>query len=268
MSDIFFVIGCPRSGTTAYAKILDTATNARVFVEQDPKLRIESRKYLDGTLHFTVEEVLLTKKFEIQENLKKNLKYGDKNPCYLPFIDKMNDVWDCKIVFLLRDGREVVRSLMNWHERTSSIYAMREDGEEFGPVNPEDDPWDYSRLRPKPEDPLSFQWKELSRFQKCCWYWANFNRIGMANLSRMDENKQIAVNVSRDVSSMSDLFKFLDLKGFNSQVVSEMLGARINSMQDRSGREGAFPHWKEWTVPQTQEFEKLAGPMMKQLGYW
>jgi hypothetical protein len=42
MSDVFFITGFIRSGTTAFAKILNTYSNAEVFIEQPPKLLIEN----------------------------------------------------------------------------------------------------------------------------------------------------------------------------------------------------------------------------------
>jgi hypothetical protein len=270
MSDIFFVIGCPRSGTTSYARVLGTATNAKMFTEQAPKLQAESRDLLQGKLAGPADVLFKAKDAAIKETLATGMKYGDKSPCYMPFIPHLAELWDCRILYLIRDGRDVVRSLMDWHTlRKPHVFALPEDQDAPEPGADPNDLWDYSRLRPNPGDPLHGKWKSLSRFQKCAWYWANFNAVALDLLGQIPKDRWMLVDVSRTgADTTRKVFDFLGLEGFDAGRIDEMLNARINSLQEKIGKADNFPRWQNWTAEQTAAFEEFAGDMMRKLGYW
>ena len=270
MSDVFFLIGAPRSGTTALARILGLASNAEVFIEQSPKLRFESRALLKSELPNSKDLLFQKKNSYIVKTLRKGKKYGDKNPCYLPFINGLFKNWDSKVLFLIRDGRDVLRSLMNWHHLYKpNIFSMKEDSDFSDLVLPEDDLWDYSRLRPNPGDKIFPFWKSMSRFQKIAWYWSNFNSFAIGLLSEIESSRWLIVNVSDiSVERIREIYDFLGLKGFAPEIIKNMLNARINSLYDKVKKEDIYPNWANWPVQQINEFEKLAGEMMIRLGYF
>ena len=270
MSNVFFIIGFVRSGTTAIARILDTASNTKVHIEQSPKLLIESRNLLKGTLADPSETLWSAKRLPINQILSQGYKYGDKNISYMPFIPYLIDLWDCKIVFVVRDGRDAVRSLIDWHAlRAHNIFVMNEDHPNASIINPEEDPWDYSRLRPNDGDPLFDEWKSLSRFQKCAWYWENFNSIALDKLSKINPAKWMMVDVTKsNVETIKTVFEFLNLASFDPETVELLLKSRINSVKDRVGKPDQYPRWQDWEPQKKQEFKKLAGKMMCRLGYW
>lgn len=269
MSDTIFIIGCPRSGTTAYTRLLDFAPNADVHIELPPRLRIESRDLFKGKLHEPELVLRNAKQSSIIESQSNKKIFGDKNPCYLPFIPYLNNVWDCKIVFLVRDGRDVVRSLLDWHKfKSKNVFAMHEDDPESIVVEPAADPWDYSRLRPNPGEEHYNNWSKLSRFQKCAWYWSEFNSLGMDYLSKIDNSRWKCVDVTHaGVDDVRELYEFLNLRGFDEESISKNLTARINSLQERTGQKGDAPHWSNWTDDQMAEFELYAGAIMTKLNY-
>lgn len=111
---------------------------------------IEYRQLIEGKLAEPVSTLWNAKYLPINQVISKGFKYGDKNMAYMPFIPYLVTLWDCKIVFLVRDGRDSVRSIMDWHDfRVHNIYTMLEDGEDTN-ILPKDEPWGYSYLRPFP----------------------------------------------------------------------------------------------------------------------
>ena len=274
MADIFFIIGCARSGTTALVKMLNTSQNATVFVEQQPNLCIEARNLYRGILRDPRQVIGEAKLEPIQKVLSSGLKYGDKNPNYLPFVPYIAELWDCKFLFPVRDGREVVRSLMDWHDfynqkfSHSGVFAMKEDDPNSPTDSPEQDWWDYSRLRPNPGNPYFEEWQRLSRFEKCAWYWANFNKKALELFSQLDNQRWLLVDMkSLDRFKMKDVFDFLGLDGFNANRIGEMINARINSLQERAGLPDKFPSWTDWTQEQRDAFDRIAGEMMESVVY-
>ncbi len=274
MADIFFIIGCARSGTTALVKMLNTSQNATVSVEQKPNLCIEARDLYRGILSDPKQVIGEAKSVPIQNVLSSGLKYGDKNPNYLPFIPYIAELWDCKFLFPIRDGREVVRSLMDWHDfysqkfSHSGVFAMKEDDPNSPVDSPEQDWWDYSRLRPNLNDPYFEEWQRLSRFEKCAWYWANFNKKALELFSELDDRRWLQVEMkSLDRFKMKQIFDFLGLDGFNANQIEDMINARINSLQERAGLPDKFPCWTDWTQEQRNAFDRIAGDTMESVVY-
>ena len=267
--DAFFIIGCGRSATTAFAKVLATATNGEVFTEQAPKLLVESRDLIKGTLPEPATFLFQSKSTAIQEAKSRGKVYGDKNPAYLPFIPYALRIWRSKIIFLTRDGRDVVRSSMNWVEYyKANGFAMREDDPSSSRAKPEDDFWDYSRLRPNLGEKYHEEWAGLSRFEKYCWHWANFNSYGLRLLEQENRDNWMLLDVSSTTSRrFQDVFAFLGLEGFDGGRIDAMLESKINSAVEKTGQGLKYPGWNSWTDDQRSIFHRHAGAMMRRLGY-
>lgn len=266
---IFFIIGCARSGTHAMAKILDTCTNAQVFIEQPPKLCVEARDLMKGTLEEPPRVLQAAKGDPIRHVLDQGLIYGDKNPNYLPFIPILEDLWQPRYLFVTREGRDVVRSLMDWHELgRGNIYGMAEDEKGSTILTHEQDWWDYSRIRPNPGDELYDRWQTLNRFEKCSWYWAQFNNMALKAMEDLDPAHWLKADMSAATAgTIEEVFDFLQLEGYQADTVDGMLHRRINSAKDRYGSENLFPSQGEWGIELKTEFDRWAGATMERLGY-
>jgi hypothetical protein len=269
-SNTFFIIGCARSGTTAVTKILNSSNNSKIYVEQEPNLCIESRNLYKGVLDSPVEIIKNAKEQQIKTENEKGLIFGDKNPNYLPFIPYMEKLWQPKYVFVVRDGRDVVRSLMDWNKVCKgNIYGMKEDDESSNINSPEQDWWDYSRLRPNPGDAYFKGWRGLTRFEKCCWYWNEFNAQSLKYCLSIDNNRWRIINLNKVSSGdFEKLFEFLRLNGFNSKEINTMLSSRINTSKDRGKVISEFPSWTSWSDKQMEIFHKHTKQLMRIFGYF
>ena len=113
------------------------------------------------------------------------------------------------------------------------------------------------------------RWKNLSRFQKCAWYWATFNAMALDMLSKIDHAKWMTVDVSHvKDQTIKSIFDFLELEGLNPDIVQKMLLSRINSIPDRTQREDKFPGWSAWSLEQHRMFDEFASTMMVRLHYY
>lgn len=269
MNRTFFLIGFPRSATTALARILDTATNAEVFVEQAPRLRRASIDLLHGRVPDPKRVLREAKSAAIKQTLGRGMLYGDKNPCLLPFVRPLLELWDCRFLYITRDGRDCVTSLINWHRhKAHNIFSSPPDTEPGGVFGPEPDLWDYSRMRPRPGDPLAERWHELDRFEKCAWYWNAFNEEALRRFGELPPERWMRLDASgMDAQALEGVFSFLGLEGFDGEKIDTMLNRRINSVEDRTGNTGDFPGYAGWTEEQTRRFWHRARPMMRRLGY-
>ncbi len=269
MSNVFFIVGFVRSGSTALARIMDTASNAHVSIEREPKLLIESRDAYDGKPMDKIAILRAAHQQAIDEARGEGILFGDKNASYLSFIHELVALWNARIVFFYRDGRDAVRSLMDWHKfKAGNIYIREEDGIQGLTVTPEEDPWSYAYLRPRPEEELYHEWKTLPLFEKCAWYWNEYNRIAVSQLQGLPKENVHSIDLSSaTVAHMRAVFEFAGLKGFDPAVVENMLGSRINSLRERTGRDNEFPVWQDWDDAHMQAYMHHARPMMEYFGY-
>ena len=257
-----------RSGTTSLTKILDTSSNAKIFVEQESKLCIESRDYYEGRIKSPKDILKKLKSENIKKVIDKGYIYGDKNPNYLPFISILAGLWNPKFVFVLRNGKDVAKSAMNWHEiRKGNIFGRREDDKKSEIIKPEDDWWDYSRIRPLKGEQYYENWVNMKRFEKIAWHWAKCNELILEALKRLHRERVHIVKID-DTSEIDikKLFKFLCLEGYKREKVKNMLNSKINTSEVNILK-NSFPKWNDWDDNYMKSFNKYAGKMMEKLGY-
>jgi len=172
----FFVLSCARSGSTSLARILDTAVNGTCAIEPAPNLNRETRDMMEGRIADPTAVLEKTVMPRVREGLNEVEIYGEKNVTYGPFVTCLYQLLNCKFVFLKRDGRDVVRSLINWHEKKfGSIYRECKETGRLSPIATTAaanlpvhlDTSDYARPRPLEGDPLHIEWESLTRLLRC-----------------------------------------------------------------------------------------------------
>lgn len=275
-SRVFFLIGCGRSGTTSLSRILGTATNAVCLVEPSPNLNRECRDMIEGRLSNPRIVVELIRS-RIDQTHAKGLIHGEKQLTLAPFIPTLHNAFECKFVLIHRDGREVVRSWLEWHNQMfGSVYRECTDP---GPLTerafkasaalPLDyDHADYSRPRPRSSDAFHGEWENLSRMEMCAWYWSFMNGLALDNLALIPRKDWMSIDYTTpDVDDILSIAKFLGLEGVHRSRVEEMLAARINSIRDRIGEIGKLPCWQDWPREEKERFARIAEPIMARLGY-
>jgi len=274
---IYFVVSCARSGSTSLARILDTARNGRCLVEPMPNLNAESRDMMEGRLrdsHHIVAQQIAPR---VGQALDAGAVYGEKNVTLGPFIPSLHRMLRCRFVWIVRDGRDVATSLMNWHmEAFGNIYrecAFEDPLSEraqaaLAQVPVHLDTADYARPRPLPGDVWYERWPSMTRFEMAAWYWTFINGLFTAQFAQIAEADWMRVDYTGiTVDTIARLFEFLGLEGFDPTRVGEMLHNRINSLEDRFRTHGRFPRWTSWSPDQHRQFDMIAGGMMRELGY-
>ena len=276
----FFILSCARSGSTSLAKILNTSTNSICQSEPMPNLCVETRLAMEDKLSelqidHALEESVVARVKQFADEYE---VYGEKNVTFAPFITKMYEKLCCKFIFLKRDGRDVVTSMMNWHEHKFGNF-YKEANSKCNPTNDAlvaaqnllayQDISDYSRPRPLKGDELYYKWNKLSRFEMCSYYWSTINELYLKELAKIPKEAYIELdytNVTTD--QMIEIGKFLGLKDFKYETIDNMLNKKINSLEDRGHNSGKFPKWTEWNSELREMFDKFASGTMYKLGYY
>ncbi|MDQ2910305.1 MAG: sulfotransferase [Actinomycetota bacterium] len=152
MNPYVFIVGCPRSGTTLLQRMVDAHPEIAIIHETHwiPKL-FKRRKGVTNEglvtaellpallsqgrvpdLGIEPEEVerliaendslsykdLVTALFDLYGDKRGKRLVGDKTPGYTRAIETLHELWPAaKFVHMIRDGRDVCLSAINWHRR-------------------------------------------------------------------------------------------------------------------------------------------------------
>lgn len=276
----YFILSCARSGSTSLAKILNTASNTICQSEPMPNLCVETRLAMEGKLsddriNKALEESVFLRVQEFSNNYE---IYGEKNNTFAPFITKIYEKLGSKFIFLKRDGRDVVTSMMNWHEHKFGNF-YKEANSKGNPSNDAllaaknlltyQDISDFSRPRPLKNDKLYYEWSSFSRFEMCSYYWAKINDLYFQELSKIPKDAYIELDYTNiNTHRMIEVGEFLGLKDFDCQTIDNMLNRKINSLEDRGHSSGHFPKWTEWNSTLREQFDRFASDMMYKFGYY
>jgi hypothetical protein len=276
----FFVISTIRSGSTAIAALCNTAKNCWCGDEE-----------LCG-MPQAVWNVIYDKSFcpdvwidgvvggEVKMANDNGMIYGAKYPLQYPMVPHLYNRLNCKFVYLLRDGREVVRSMLNWNQQaTGTVYLECREPEKYvGKAAARRKTlartiYSYypDAVRPRPffDDPdySVDDWLKLSRIEMYSYYWAKvhetvqgfFNHIPKQNVFTLDMS---ADNRVKKADEMIDWLEFDDADSLAN------LRPDHNSLESKDlGDSTSYKHWKHWDSETLEKFNRFAGPMMQRLGY-
>lgn len=204
--------------------------------------------------------------------------YGEKNVTYYPFIQDIHKLFGSRFAFLHRDGRDVARSMVDWHNAMfANIYRECQDPGQLSRRAVShvartlltDDGADIARPRPKRGDPIFDRWETCSRFEMSTWYWNYVNHRYLAEFAELPADAFHTLSYTGvSAKAIVELADFLGLKGLSEEVVDGQLNQRINSLADRGSSDERFPHWTHWDSAQRDTFEAIASDGMRTLGYW
>jgi SAM-dependent methyltransferase len=279
MKSVYFLISCARSGSTSLTKILSEASNGCCLLEPAPNFNAEARAFFDGRMSNPHEAVADKIAVRIEEKLRTTEVYGEKNVTLSYFVPALHERFKCKFLFLQRDGRDVVRSLMDWHNKKfGTIYRECQDA---GTLNAEArrsagnlpvhlDGSDYSRPRPLPGTELYGEWESLTREEMCAYYWSMANEKTLDHLERLPAQSWLKLDyTSPKAEAIAKAADFVGLKGLSLARIEEMLGKKINSLKDRGVDDAdVYPAWRHWDGGARRRFTRLAQETMRRLGYF
>jgi len=182
----------------------------------------------------------------------------ESNIGYYGLMDVSSNVFrDHRIIYIVRDGRDWVRSAYNWGE----IYGKKGFRGLFSHRWP--------TAKDVVADPFAGKWAEFSRFEQLCWTWSKLNEYALATLSKNPDAKafhfeKIFMGENR-YEYLGNLVKFAtSLPGIDSKKNKNVHGWLERKIHQGSNE---FPGWDQWTVDQKDQFRRICGALMEKLGY-
>lgn len=239
--NIFFVLAIGRSGTRFLAELLNQIPGAYVAHEPVDDDYLAHQK----AFHNEKEAVYYVQRFRRKEIYlrvrdREVTTYGEVNSLLRRHCNALKRAFpNAHFVHLVRDGRDVARSMMSRKTMTH------------------EDPH-TTLIYPTNADPWKDEWDEMSRFEKLCWYWQVENHYLRNNIER-------TVQLERLISSY-DYFSKQLLCPLDLNVPKSVWQAAVDRPKNAT-EQYEIPHWTSWERQRKTIFREICGEEMNRLGY-
>jgi hypothetical protein len=273
-----FVTGTGRCGTASISKVLAKAKNSIVLHEGVVEPPMDKEIFLVNPLFVEhleaylnpddAEEILIKKRVPeingIFEKFHTIDRFCEAAFYYVPFIEAIPRVFPkCRVAIIIRDGRHYVRS-----STTTQVPDPKPVG--YGPadeVTRKRYPYLFKgRLRPEKNSDMYKIWPTLTPFQKNSWVWAETNRMILDQISRVNQNLFKIFQFEELFFNKNGMEAFLQFVGFEDidpMEVYDILSKKLNARKLQT-----TPHPDDWTAKMKNQFDLIAGEIMKKLGYY
>lgn len=238
---VFFIFSLGRSGTQFFSRLLNNDSKAVVVHEPLRRDTLEyARSFSDN---YSYNEYINSFRIKyIQHNVShQSIKvYGEVNSYLRRHAAAiMANIPNVKGFYLIRDGRDVVRSMMSRGSMSNN--------------------WFYNNIIPQNDDPYFSAWHSMERFEKCCWVWESENAMLYSTFGPAMKFELLLNDYEYLKSNLLDVLH-LDI----SKEIWEK--ERLIKSENRTKQFTCEPYSK-WPVVWKDAFWKICGDMMQKHGY-
>lgn len=240
-TNLFFILGSGRSGTTFLANLLNKAAEA--YVVHEP-IRADFVAYRHAFHDATVAERYI-KRFRKKEMYLRAYDrpitvYGEVNSVLRRHASALQQAFpDATLLHLVRDGRDVVRSMM------ARNTLLPDDPSTIG-------------IRPVASDPWAEEWEKMDRFARLCWYWQVDNTYLRQTIGRTKQFEQILKSY--------DYFKSEILVPCGLKIPHSSWQQAVKKPSNAT-EQHQLPLWEAWSDAQQEIFLRICGDEMRKCGY-
>lgn len=204
-----------------------------------------------------IEKELFSQRDSLVKRVSGEL-FVESNFGYYGLVDIIPNVYkNVRIVYIIRDGRDWVRSCMNWgylYERGKIRSLLAHT---------------WLKADELENDPYNEKWADMSRFEKVCWAWVRLNEFALTSLENTKQAKLFKFeDIFQDDRRYIKLDEMLDfclsmpgLEKISRKSTSGFLDRKINYA------ELEYPGWDSWQCEQKERFKDICGGLMNKLGY-
>jgi len=247
--EVFFILGMGRSGTKFLSELLGTDKTALVFHEpitEDFESTVAAHKSNSNAEEYIKsyrkKRMYLLAIDHLRSSPYKIIRiYGEINSALRFHAGALQKFFpNAKILHLVRDGREVVRSIMARKHYTKTGVG-------------------HHSLAPREDDFFFCEWDRLTRFEKVCWLWADANK-------RLRENVRRYVQFEKLISDYSYFHE--NIESYIEIDIGEEQWSKAVKKPENVTKAHVFPHWTEWDTSLMKSFNNICGGQMVELGYF
>jgi hypothetical protein len=220
-----------------------TATLARIFGgHHEFRVRYILEKYFLGSDPAVDPFDTIEKRLAVMLDLHQGIDRGtfvDSSNLYIHFIDAIYLLDpSAKFILSVRNGKDFVRSAFSrrWHEQNI-----------FGTL-------------PQRGDTFYERWRSLSLLQKNAWIWVSRNRKALEGLENIPDEQKLILRIEdiKKEETLDMLASFAGLEVRERELAEK--GCNANPSFE-------LPPKENWTRDMNEEFDEIAGEMMRFFGY-
>ena len=247
---IAFITGCPRSGTSILGQVIGAHPDVEYLYET-----LRWKAWPPGDHRLTAEQAMsisaMSLRHELEQERRGKQVIVEKNPRHIVQIPFVRAIWpDCKIIHIIRDGRDVACSLMP---------GIGGD--------------DWNHLKPQ-------NWRELRAtyqgLERCAHYWHDVMTIALADL-RHKPHFQVRYEdlLYEPKALIGDILQYLALDWVGEiDSACEQIADRIDvdaprlTQWCRNDHRTHMGRWRENMTEADQErVMPILAPMLERFGY-
>jgi hypothetical protein len=169
-----------------------------------------------------------------------------------------------KTIFMIRDGRNWVRSYINIQfRRWANVIYSKSDPLYYLP---------YARLNAKmfPDDPFFYKWDKFSVFQRICWLWRSHIEYALKTI-KFNPNANIIKyeNFFEDSTKRESLNSFFEhLTKFPDNYQAEyQYNGELSGKLFHESTANRLSKWGNWPLSLVNDFQEICGDLLFQQGY-
>jgi hypothetical protein len=241
--NIFFGLAVVRSGTTFLADFLNKNL-ADAIVQHEPN--INDFLGYSNALQNEADSIVYINDYRLREIYNRAhtvpIKiYGEINPFLRRHSVALKQFCpQAKQFHLVRDGKDVVRSLMS-----RKFFTLKH-------------PW-APLIYPPAGDIFLDGWKEFSRFEKICWLWKSDNEYLRKNVNHLVHFEKLISDYDYFKIFLTD---YLEIGTIDPDIWRKSIGKAMNQTSAHT-----FPPYNKWEEKEKKIFEKICDEEMRILGY-
>jgi len=238
---VFFIFSLGRSGTQLFSRLLNNDPRATVVHEPLRRDTLEyARSFSDS---YSYDDYINGFRMKyIQHNVSnQSVKiYGEVNSVLRRHAAAiMANIPNVKGFYIIRDGRDVVRSMMSRGSMSNN--------------------WFSNRIIPSNENLYFNAWSCMGRFEKTCWVWASENAILYKQFGTAMKFELLLENYEYFKSNLLDILH-LDI---SNEIWQK---ERLIKSENRTKKFICDPY-SEWPIAWKDTFWEICGDMMQKHGY-
>lgn len=263
MEQPVFVLSTGRAGSKMIAHVFQPHPDVCALHEPPPQLATESyaswaKRIPSARL---TSRVAYKRRKLVDQVTGNNLVYLESSLFLAHLVKPLDDCFAPKFVYLFRDGRDFIRS--GW---THGWYGFFDHENLMKKVK--------TRLRrrlvvdignPGIDHRLSPPRQIQDRFEKLAWLWSETNQAIMNSLEAVPSDRKLWLCLEDfDREELRLLCEYIGVEVDADLIGEMMLVATSRPNQSESAED---PTFGEWSEHREERFDRIAGPVMRRLGY-
>lgn len=243
-----FIVSTGRTGTLFFAQLFNLLPDIQSLHEPSPDFLNLAINYAQSLVSFeaAAQEIERKRRPFCRDLKRQNINfYIESNNRFFSLTHPLQRVFpDSKIIYIVRDGRDYVRSGMS-----RSWYT-------------EDDKSPRLRADMFPDDPYANQWNQMSRFQKIAWRWQKKDGFINRDFDKLENSIKVKFEDIFYDPERQGLFEITRFIGIPDDLVKYPL-EQIGDKKVHANSKQIIPKWTHWDDQMKRDFDAIAGDHMK-----